>query len=101
MTATGWWEALAYVWVVAVLNLIYAAGVAFGVHPTAFLLEAFLVGAISLIAIAGRGGDAIRMMMAPQTFAYGAATIAGEILYYVTLMYMPPADASIFMRLNI
>lgn len=101
MTATGWWEAFAYLWVIAVLNLIYAAGVALGVHPTAFLLEAFLVGAIALIIIAGPGDDGVAIMLAPQTWAYGAATIIGEIFYYVMLMYVPPADASIFMRLNI
>jgi drug/metabolite transporter (DMT)-like permease len=101
MTSTGWWEAFAYLWVIAILNLIYAAAVSLGIHPTAFLLEAFFVGAISLLVIAGPGTNALRIMLAPQTWAYGAATILGEIFYYMMLMYVPPADASVFMRLNI
>jgi drug/metabolite transporter (DMT)-like permease len=101
MIASGWWEALAYVWVIAILNLAYAAGIALGVHPTAFLLEAFLVGGISLIVIAKPGKDAAAIMLAPQTWIYGAATIAGEIVYYAMIVYVPPADASVFMRLNI
>jgi drug/metabolite transporter (DMT)-like permease len=101
VTAIGWWEAFAYVWVVALLNLIYAGGVALGVHPVAFLLEAFFAGAISLLVIAGPGGEPIRIMRAPQTIGYGATTILAEIFYYVMLMYVPPADASVFMRFNI
>jgi drug/metabolite transporter (DMT)-like permease len=101
MTSSGWWEAFAYLWVIAILNLIYAAGVSLGIHPTAFLLEAFFVGAISLLVIAGPGTNALRIMLAPQTWAYGTATILGEIFYYMMLMYVPPADASVFMRLNI
>jgi uncharacterized membrane protein len=101
MIATGWWEALAYVWVIALLNLTYAAATALGVHPVAFLLEAFLLGGIALVVIAKPGENAVRIVLAPQTWGYGVATIASEILYFMMIAYVPPADASIFMRLNI
>jgi drug/metabolite transporter (DMT)-like permease len=101
MISTGWWEALAYVWVIAILNLTYAAGIALGVHPTAFVLEAFFVGAISLLVIAKPGHNAAAIMLAPQTWIYGVTTVVAEIFYYLMIVFVPPADASVFMRLNI
>jgi drug/metabolite transporter (DMT)-like permease len=101
MTAVGWWEAFAFVWVIGFLNLTYAAGIALGVHPAAFLLEAFLFGGISLLLIAKPGRDAHSIIFAPQTWAYGAATILGEIFYYLMIVFVPPADASVFMRVVI
>src|ERR1700680_918977 len=101
MAATGWWEALAFLWVIGFLTLPYAAGIALGVHPVAFLLEAFLFGGISLVLIAKPGEDAHRIIFAPQTWAYGAATILGEIFYYLMIVFVPPADASVFMRVTI
>src|SRR5436853_507031 len=101
MAASGWWEAFAFVWVIGCLNLTYAAGIALGVHPAAFLLEAFLFGGISLVLIAKPGANAHRIVLAPQTWAYGAATILGEIFYYLMIVFVPPADASLFMRINI
>ena len=101
MAAIGWWEAFAFTWVIGFLNLTYAAGIALGVHPAAFLLEAFVFGGISLLLIAKPGPDAVRIVLAPQTWAYGAATIFGEISYYLMIVFVPPADASLFMRVNI
>ena len=101
MAAIGWWEAFAFVWVIGFLNLTYAAGIALGIHPAAFLLEAFLFGGISLLLIAKPGPDAYRIVLAPQTWAYGTATILAEIFYYLMIMFVPPADASLFMRVNI
>src|SRR6266567_351995 len=101
MTASGWWEAFAFVWVIGFLNLTYAAGIALGVHPAAFLLEAFLFGGISLVLIAKPGENAHRIIFAPQTWAYGAATILSEIFYYLMIVFVPPADASVFMRVTI
>jgi hypothetical protein len=101
MATLGWWEAFAFVWVIGLLNLTYAAGIALGVHPAAFLLEAFLFGGISLLLIAKPGPNAHRIVLAPQTWAYGAATILGEIFYYLMIMFVPPADASVFMRVVI
>lgn len=101
MTASGWVEAMIYVWVIAALNLTYAAGIALGVHPTAFLLEAFLASAVCLLALAGPGENAHRILYTPQTWAYGVCTIACEIFYYLMMAYVQPADASIFVRLNV
>jgi drug/metabolite transporter (DMT)-like permease len=101
MMASGWWECFAYVWVISILNLTYAAAIALGVHPTAFVLEAFFVGAISLLVIAKPGDNAVAIILAPQTWGYGLATIVAEIFYYLMIVIVPPADASLFMRLNI
>lgn len=101
MQTSGWIEAMIYVWVIAALNLTYAAGIALGVHPTAFLLEAFFASAVCLLAIAGPGPAPHRVLFIPQTWAYGACTILCEIFYYLMMAYVQPADASIFVRLNI
>lgn len=101
MPSSGWIEAAVYVWVIAALNITYAAGIALGVHPVAFLLEGFFAAAVCLLAIAGPGSSAWRIVLSPQTWAYGACTIFCEMSYYVMMAYVPPADASIFVRLNI
>src|SRR5262249_7754690 len=101
MAATGWWGAFAFVRVIGGIHLTYPAGLLLGLHPTAFLLEAFLFGGISLLLIAKPGENAHKIIFAPQTWAYGAATIAGEIFYYVMIVFVPPADASVFMRVTI
>ncbi len=101
MLASGWIEALFYVWVIAALNITYAVGIALGVHPAAFLLEGFFAAAICLLLIAGPGKGALRIVLVPQTWAYGACTILCEIFYYMMMAYVPPADASIFVRLNV
>ena len=66
---SGWGEAFAYVWVIAVLNLTDVAGQRLGVHPAAFILEAMLVGGFALIAIAGPGHQARMIMLAPRNRA--------------------------------
>jgi drug/metabolite transporter (DMT)-like permease len=101
MKASGWVEAMIYVWVIAALNLTYAAAIALGVHPVAFLLEAFLAAAVCLLAVAGPGQNAHRILFTPQTWAYGVCTILCEIFYYFMMAYVQPADASIFVRLNV
>ena len=101
MLASGWVEAIIYVWVIAALNITYAVGIALGVHPAAFLLEGFFAAAICLLLIAGPGKAAHRIVFVPQTWAYGACTIFCEIFYYMMMAYVPPADASIFVRLNV
>lgn len=101
MRTSGWAEAMIYVWVIAALNLTYAVGIALGVHPTAFLLEAFLASSFCLLGIAGLGENPWRVLAIPQTWAYGACTILCEIFYYLMMAYVQPADASIFVRLNI
>lgn len=98
---SGWLEAFAYVWVIGALNLTYAAGIALGVHPAAFLLEAFLASAICLVIATRPGAEAYRIWLVPQTWAYGACTILCEMFYYMMMAYVPPADASIFVRLNV
>ena len=101
MLTSGWIEAIFYVWVIAALNITYAVGIALDVHPTAFLLEGFLAAAVCLLAIAGPGRGAHRIVLVPQTWAYGVCTILCEIFYYLMMAYVPPADASIFVRLNV
>ena len=101
MNASGWAEAMVYVWVIAALNLTYAVAIALGVHPAAFLLVAFLASSVCLLAIAGLGQAPHRILFVPQTWAYGLCTILCEVCYYLMMAYVPPADASIFVRLNV
>ena len=101
MLASGWIEATFYVFIIAALNITYAVGIALSVHPAAFLLEGFFAAAICLLLIAGPGKGAHRVVLIPQTWAYGACTIFCEIFYYMMMAYVPPADASIYVRLNV
>jgi drug/metabolite transporter (DMT)-like permease len=101
MLSSGWIEAIVYVWVIAALNITYAVGIALGVHPAAFLLEGFFAAAVCLLVIAGPGKYPHRIIAVPQTWAYGLCTIGCEIFYYLMMDYVPPADASIFVRINV
>jgi drug/metabolite transporter (DMT)-like permease len=101
MKVSGWLEAFAYVWVIAILNLTFAFGKHWGVHPTAFILLAMLIGGVALVVIAGPGSNPWRIVSTPMTWAYGAATILTELTYYLMILQVPPADTSVFMRLNI
>jgi hypothetical protein len=98
---SGWVEAFAYAWIIALLNCVYAAGHHYGVHPTAFILLSFLFGGVALVLIAGPGERPWRIALVPQTWAYGALVIGTEVFYYLMLAYVPPADASIFVRFNV
>jgi drug/metabolite transporter (DMT)-like permease len=101
MKVSGYVEAFAYTWVIAALNITYSAGIALGVHPAAFLLEAFFIGAIALLIVAGPGPRPFRIVTIPQTWLYGVMVLLTEVLYYLMIVYVPPADASIFVRLNV
>lgn len=98
---TGQIEAGLFVVAVTLLNLSYAAAHAARAHPTAFLVYAMLIAALALLALAGRGPNALRIMLSPLSWVVGFGIIGMEALYYLMLMYVTPAEASVLTRLGI
>lgn len=94
-------EAALFVLTIALLNLSYAGAHALGAHPIAFLVYAMLIASGALLALAGPGPDAARIMLAPLSWVVGFGIIGMEALYYLMLWYVTPAEASVLTRLAI
>jgi EamA-like transporter family len=98
---SGWVEAGLYVFAIAFLSLSYVVAHRLGAHPIAFVLYAMLVSALVLLAATGPGPDAVRIMLAPQSWMVGAGTIGMEIFYYLLLERLSPAEGSLLVRISI
>jgi hypothetical protein len=98
---SGWIEAGLYVFAIAFLSLAYVIGHRLGAHPIAFVLYAMLVSALVLLAATGPGPDAVRIILAPQSWLVGAGTICMEIFYYMLLEKLSPAEGSLLVRFSI
>lgn len=98
---SGWIEAGLYVFAIAFLSLAYVVGHRLGAHPIAFVLYAMLVSALVLLAATGPGPDALRIILAPQSWLVGAGTIGMEIFYYMLLEKLSPAEGSLLVRFSI
>jgi drug/metabolite transporter (DMT)-like permease len=100
--ASGWIEAALFVVTVSVLNLSYVWAQAAGAHAVAFIVCAMLVASLALIfASGGWGSEAVRIMLAPLSWLIGAGIIGMEAFYYLTLVYVTPAEASVLTRMSI
>jgi hypothetical protein len=98
---SGWVEAGLYTCSIAVLGVIYAIGHQIGVHPIAFILYAMVVSALMLLVVTGPGPEAIRIILAPQSWLVGIVTVGLEICYYLTLTHLTPTNASLLVRIAI
>ena len=70
---------------IGVLGLVYVVGHQIGAHPIAFILYAMVVSAVVLLAVTGLGPDAMRIILAPQSWLVGIGTVAMEVFYYLLL----------------
>lgn len=98
---SGWVEAGIYVVSIGVLGLVYAIGHRIGAHPIAFILYAMIVSALMLLAATGPGPEAMRIILAPQSWLVGIATVGLEVFYYLTLTHISPTTASVLVRVAI
>ena len=83
------------------LSISYVVGQQVGAHPIAFILYAMFVSAVVLLAITGFGPDALRIMLAPQSWLVGLGIIGIEVFYYILLDHVAPAHGSLLVRLAI
>jgi drug/metabolite transporter (DMT)-like permease len=98
---SGWVEAFTYTLAIGVLSISYVLGQQVGAHPIAFILYAMFVSAVVLLAVTGFGSDALRIMLAPQSWLVGLGIIGIEVAYYILLDYVAPAHGSLLVRLAI
>ena len=98
---SGWVEAGFFVLAIAVLGIAYVFGQRIGAHPIALVLYATTASALALLAVTGVGQDALRIVLAPQSWLVGIGTISIEIFYYLLLENVSPALGSLFVRLAI
>lgn len=98
---SGWIEAGLYVFAIAVVSVLYAMATQMGAHVIVFILYSLLVSAVGMLAITGPGSDAIRIMLAPQSWLIGLATIALETSYCLMLLTISPAEGNLVVRLSI
>src|SRR5882672_2592688 len=98
---SGWIEAGFVVLAIAALSIAYVVGQQIGAHPVALILYAMLASAVALLAVTGAGPDALRIMLAPQSWLVGAGTIGIEVFYYALLEHVGPAHGSLLLRVAI
>ena len=60
-----------------------------------------VVSALMLLAATGPGPDAMRIIMAPQSWLVGFATVGLEVFYYLTLTHISPTTGSVLVRVAI
>jgi drug/metabolite transporter (DMT)-like permease len=101
VAVTGWLEAFGYVLAIGVLNIVYAVANQHGAHAVVFILYSLLVSAAAMLAVAGPGGDAVRIMLAPMSWVVGLSNIGMESAYCLMLITVAPAPGSLIARLSI
>ena len=72
---SGWIEAGLYVLAIAVVSVLYAMANELGSHVVVFILYSMMISAMGMLAIAGLGPDPVRIMLTPQSWIVGFATI--------------------------
>jgi len=97
----GWIEAIAFVLVIATLNVVYAIAQQAGAHVSVFVLYATGFAAIGMLAISGLGEDWLAVMTARESWVFGGLTIAMEAFYFLLLGVVTPAEASLTVRLSV
>jgi hypothetical protein len=60
-----------------------------------------VVSALMLLAATRPGPDAIRIILAPQSWLVGIATVSLEVFYYLTLTHITPTTGSLLVRVAI
>jgi hypothetical protein len=98
---SGWIEAGLYVFAIAFLSIAYVIGHRIGAHPIAFILYAMIVSALALLAFTGPGPDALRVILAPQSWLAGIGTVGMEVFYFLVLANVAPAHGSLLVRFSI
>jgi len=98
---SGWLEATGFILAVGLLSVIYAYGARIDVHPIAFVFDSMLLSAIGMLAIAGLGPHWRRIILMPQSWLVGAATILMEVSFYLLLTNVHPAFGSTLIRVMV
>lgn len=98
---SGWTEAIFFACTLSVLNVAYGIGHQHGCHPIAFLCYAMTIAAGTLLAFTGAGPHWRAIALHPLSFVIGGGIIAMEAAYFLLLRYVPPADGSLLVRLNV
>jgi hypothetical protein len=98
----GWLEAVAFVFAIGALSLVYAIGYARGAHPIAFILYAMLASSTATLALTRPGvRHALAIMRHPSSWLVGASIVLIEVFYYVTLTYVSPAHGNLILRIGV
>lgn len=98
---SGWIEAGLYVLAIAVVSVLYAMANGMGAHVVVFILYSLLVSAVGMLAITGLGADPVRIVLTPQSWIVGFATISLEGAYCLMLVTVSPAESNLVVRLSI
>lgn len=99
--ASGWLEALAFVFCIAVLSIVYAIALESGAHVTAFILLSTVVSGGALVLIVGPGSDGLAIMKAPSSWLLGLLHIAMEGAYCIAMISLSPTETSLLVRLSV
>src|SRR5437879_200207 len=98
---SGWIESGLFIVAIAFLSVTYVVGQQIGAHPVALILYSMVASATALLSVTGAGSDALRIVLAPQSWLVGMGTIGIEVFYYALLSHVSPAEGSLLVRFAI
>lgn len=97
-TIVGWIEAMGFVLCIGVIGVVYALAHAMGSHVVALMLYSMMLSGIALVLLIGRSGADAAIARAPISWLLGSANILVEAAYFLIVVWVTPAEASLLVR---
>ncbi len=97
----GWVAANLYVWCIGALSIVYLIARQQGAHVTAFITLSMLFSGLALVLLTGRDRAARTIALEPLSWVVGGAYLAMEVSYFLLIATVPPAEASVLIRMSV
>lgn len=94
----GWIEAIAFVFAIGVISIVYAVAHTKGAHVVALMLYSMTLAGVALLIVNGTGAGGWAIAAAPISWLVGGANILVEVGYFMLVTYVTPAEASLLVR---
>jgi len=94
----GWIEAILFVLAIGLIGVVYAVANRFGTHVVALMLHSMTLAGIALLVVFGVGSAGGAIARAPISWLVGSANILVEVFYFLSIVWVSPAEASLLVR---
>jgi drug/metabolite transporter (DMT)-like permease len=97
----GWIEAVLFCLSIAAISIAYAVAIRWQVNVVVFILYSLLLSSIALVMLTGRRNDLAGLLATPLTWVVGLGTVVVEVVFFLMLLEVAPADGSLLARLSV
>jgi hypothetical protein len=94
----GWIEAVLYAVCIGIAGVAYAVAFQWGAHVVVFILLSMVISSVALLAIVGAAPDWRQIVRHWMTWFVGTTHILMEASYFMMLVWLAPAEASLITR---